>query len=361
VRFNRQNRWVSHPLLILVGMMLIAVIGAVIAALAVGAGVALVVARALASQHEFSQRSESLTEQVRQMSGHLGEFRQLVTRLQSDQARQTGELAARLDEAARVQAHLSDVTGGLREALASPKARGQWGERMAEDVLRLAGFAEGVNYRKQRATAAGTVPDFTFLLPQGLLLHMDVKFPVDNYLRYLECEGRADQARLRDAFLKDVRARVRELTRRDYADAETTVGFLLLFIPNESVFAFIGEHAPELFDEALGSGVLLCSPCTLFAQLALVRQSLDSVAVEQASKELLVYMGGFTEQWEKFTAHLDVVGKRLESTLKAYEELNGPRRRQLERKLDRVEDLRQREGLAQHADDVPALRAVGAD
>ena len=339
--------------------MLIAVSGAVIAALVVGAVLALVVARALASQREFSLRSESLTEQVRRMSGDLGQFRELVARLQSEQARQSGELGARLDDAAKVQARLADATGGLREALASPKARGQWGERMAEDVLRLIGFTEGVNYRKQKATAAGTVPDFTFLLPQGRLLHMDVKFPVDNYLRHLECENEVERTRLRDAFLKDVRARVRELTRRDYVDAETTIGFLLLFIPNESLFAFIGEHAPDLLDDALAEGVVLCSPCTLFAQLVLVRQALDNFAFEQASKEILACMGGFSEQWHKFTGQLEVVGKRLESVQKAYEELNGPRRRQLERKLDRVDDLREREGLAGHHEDLPALRAVG--
>ena len=48
---------------------------------------------------------------------------------------------------------LTENTQQLREVLASPKARGQWGERMAEDVLRLAGFLEGVNYRKQATLA----------------------------------------------------------------------------------------------------------------------------------------------------------------------------------------------------------------
>ena len=49
-----------------------------------------------------------------------------------------------------------------------PTARGQWGERMAEDVLRLAGFVENVNYVKQTQVEGGTGrPDFTFPLPEG--------------------------------------------------------------------------------------------------------------------------------------------------------------------------------------------------
>ena len=53
-------------------------------------------------------------------------------------------------------------------ALANPQARGQWGERMAEDVLRLAGFVENVNYRKQTQIEGGTGrPDYTFHMPKG--------------------------------------------------------------------------------------------------------------------------------------------------------------------------------------------------
>ena len=48
---------------------------------------------------------------------------------------------------------------------------------MAEDVLRLAGFVEGVNYLKQQQTGDGTRPDFTFLLPGHRQVHMDVHQP----------------------------------------------------------------------------------------------------------------------------------------------------------------------------------------
>ena len=37
---------------------------------------------------------------------------------------------------------------------------------MADDVLRLAGLVEGVNYRKQTSVAGGGIPDVTFLLPR---------------------------------------------------------------------------------------------------------------------------------------------------------------------------------------------------
>ena len=47
---------------------------------------------------------------------------------------------------AELTQHLASTTQGLREALANPKARGQWGERMADDILRHAGFVEHVTW-----------------------------------------------------------------------------------------------------------------------------------------------------------------------------------------------------------------------
>src|SRR5206468_9440445 len=184
---------------------------------------------------------------------------------------------------------------------ASPKARGQWGERMADDVLRAAGLLDGVNYRKQTAITGGTIPDFTFLLPHDLVLHMDVKFPVDNYLRYLEAATDTDRNAACAAFLRDVRTRVKEIAGRGYADPATTAGYVLLFIPNESVYAFIQEHDRELGDLALGQDVVLCSPFTLFAVLGVIRKTVDCALLERASDEILVALSRFSDQWGRFS------------------------------------------------------------
>ncbi len=245
-------------------------------------------------------------------------------------------------------AELTQTTQGLREALSSSKARGQWGERMAEDVLQLAGFVEGIQYRKQTAVAGGTgIPDFTFLLPRGVVLYMDVKFPLDNYLRYLDAESELDQRRHRDAFLKDVRSKVKELAGRAYQSSDAdTVDCVLLFIPNEQLYGFIQEQDGAVLEHALGHKIVMCSPLTLFAVLAVVRQAVDSFRLERTTSEILDVLGAFSKQWESFVTQIDAVGKRLESTTTAFDQLSGPRRRQLERQLDRIEDLRTDQAIA---------------
>jgi DNA recombination protein RmuC len=298
-----------------------------------------------AGSKEIDHQGRAIDRQVTSMAQELEKVTDVVAALQRDRIAQHGEVVQRLAEATKVSRRLDDTTHALREALASPKARGQWGERLAEDVLRVAGFQEGASYTKQKATPAGTIPDFTFPVSDGRVLHMDVKFPVANYLRHLEAESDAERQATKVAFLKDVRARVKELGGREYADPETTVGFQLLFIPNEAVYGFVHEHDPQLLEVALQAKVVPCSPSTLFAVLAVIRQAHDNLVLERTSDEILDCLGGFTAQWEKFCGQVDKVGRAMETAHTAFGDLSGTRRRALQRQVDRVDDLRRRRGL----------------
>jgi DNA recombination protein RmuC len=132
---------------------------------------------------------------------------------------------------------------------------------------------------------------------------------------------------------------------RGYVIPGITVDHVLLFIPNEAVYGFIHERDPDLADLALGQKVVLCSPFTLFAVLAVIRQAMDSFRIEQVGDEILQCLGGFGLQWQKFSEQVDVVARRLESTQRAYEDLAGTRRKALQRTIDQVDELRTRRGL----------------
>jgi DNA recombination protein RmuC len=230
----------------------------------------------------------------------------------------------------------------LREALSSTSARGQWGERMAEDVLRLAGFVDGVNYKRhQPLTGSAGIPDYTFLLPRGLLLHMDVKFPLNNYLRVLDATSDVERDHARKEFVRDVRLRLKEVARRDYVDtAAGTVDCVLLFVPNEQVYGYIQEQDRTILDDALRAKVVFCSPVTLFAVLAVIRQAVDNFQLSRTSHEILERLQGFEKQWERFVDQMDKVGRNLKTAANAFDDLEGTRRRGVERELERIDALR---------------------
>jgi DNA recombination protein RmuC len=279
------------------------------------------------------------------MTGELGRVTELMKELENDRERKFGQISQQLSQQHEGVVALMQTTQSLREALSSTKARGQWGERMAEDVLRLAGFVENVNYRKQRAIEGGRgIPDFTFFLPGELFLHMDAKFPLDNYLRCLEATSELDEKRYRGDFLRDVRQRVKDLGSRDYIDpGGGTVDFVLLFIPNEQLYAFIHGQDDTILEDAVRQGVVFCSPLSLFAVLALIRQTVDNFQLARTSDEILSLLGKFNDQWGKFVGQMDKVSARLDSAQKEFGALVGTRRNMLEKPLNQIDALRRQQ------------------
>jgi DNA recombination protein RmuC len=278
-----------------------------------------------------------------EMRTELSKLSEMVTTLGRSSAENFGHVTNSLQAHAEIATTLAESTRSLREALANPQARGQWGERMAEDVLRLAGFQENLNYVKQTQIEGGTGrPDYTFPMPKGHALYMDVKFPMASYLRYLEAGSAAEREAHLKRFLSDVRLRVKELAKRDYAGEsdQPSVDYVLLFIPNEQLTSFIHEHDAGLLDDAMGQKVVLCSPLTLFAFLGVIRQAFDNFMIEQTSDEILKLLGTFSAQWRKYNDQVDSVKKKFDQVDRAFEQLSGPRRRQLERPLRQLDELR---------------------
>lgn len=298
-------------------------------------------------EKDLEGKKKLIDQTLEAMKGDLQRVQNLVTSFEKDREKKFGELASQLKSTAEQTGKLQETTSQLRAALANTKARGQWGERMAEDVLRLAGFVEGINYRKQKTLeTTGTRPDYTFLLPQDLTVNMDVKFPLDNYLRYLEAEGESDKEGYKNQFLRDVKGRIKEVTTRDYINPEeNTVDYVIVFIPNEQVYAFINENDSSLLDEALNKKVILCSPITLYAILAVIRQAVDNFSLEKTAGQILSLLGSFNKQWASFLKSLEKMGKRIDEAQKEFVVLTSTRRNQLERPLRQIEDLRKQRGI----------------
>ena len=170
---------------------------------------------------------------------------------------------------------------------------------------------------------------------------MDVKFPLDNYIKCLDATNDLERERFRRSFLSDVRARVKELTVRGYlTDRDSTVDCLLMFVPNEQVLGFVQEHDDALLDDALQQRIVICSPLTLFAVLRVVRQSVDNFRLERTANEILMLLGEFEQQWDKFGAKLDKLSRSFSGAHKDLDELMTTRSRALQRPLDKITALR---------------------
>jgi DNA recombination protein RmuC len=153
---------------------------------------------------------------------------------------------------------------------------------------------------------------------------------------------------------------IKQVTNRAYIDTtDNTVDYVIVFIPNEQVYSFINETDPTVMDEALKQKVILCSPFTLYAVLAVIRQAVANFNLERTASEILKLLGEFSKQWGAYKEKFDTMGKKLDDAKKEYDALVTTRTNQLERPLRKIEDLRKQKAIdfdASMALDDTALR-----
>ena len=261
-------------------------------------------------------------------------------------------------------AGLAQQTQALNKVLSSSQGRGNWGEKMLVDILMQAGFERGINYEMQEKLEAGGKPDFTFHLPPDRVLYLDSKFPMENYLKYFEAQDDNTRKIMKDAFIKNVEDRVKELQDRDYVHQSNAnaLDYVLLFIPNEGVLGFIQQHKPSLIDEAVAKRVVLCSPLTLYAFLGVVRQATASFAMEQNANEVLRLLTNFGKAWgsyvknlKEISGHFEKMQKKLKAvtTGRVFSGVNKP--------LREIEDLAKSRGISSDNSAMQELDAALAE
>ena len=265
--------------------------------------------------------------------------------------KQASQLSEKMDESGKKVDSLNETTLKLNRVLSNNQRRGQWGEKMVKDILDFIGLKEGINYSAQKQMDdSRKIPDFTFNLPHGKQVNLDVKFPLDNYREYIAHEDKGiEKDNFKRLFLKDVRKHIDSLKGKDYISQGKTVDYVLMFIPNESIYIFINQEDESMIDEALKSKIVLCSPMTLYAVLSLIRQATESFHLEEKAVHLQTYVREFKKQWEKFGEKMTQMGKAIGSARKSFEELDGVRTKQLEKPMDKITDLSLGEGESRNS------------
>jgi len=304
-------------------------------------------------EKELEGKKKLIDQTLWEMKGNLERDLQrvqnLVKDIERDREKKFGELTNQLKSTAEQTVKLQETTNQLQSTLASRTDRGQWGQRIVEDVLRFAGFIEGINYQKQKAVENGTLPDFTFFLPQGRKVNMDVKFVWDNYSRYLKA-GKTDKEIYRKQLLRNVRERIKEATTRNYINpADNTLDYVIVLIPNEQIYTFINENDRTILDEALKKKAILCSPTTLYAILAIIRQAMDNFNLERTTGQVLSLLGSFKKQYDAFMESFKKMGRKIDEAQREFETLNTTRRNKLERQLREIDGLRKQKEISSEA------------
>jgi DNA recombination protein RmuC len=281
------------------------------------------------SDKNLDQKKELIDKNLEEMSKKLDSIQ-----------KQSTELNVNIEQNKVETKNLRNTTTKLREILSSSQKRGQWGESMVDDILQFLGLIENINYKRQLQVESGERPDYTFFLPRSKKINMDVKFPLSNYKKYIESDDENIKEISKKDFLKDIKNHIKTITNRAYINpGEGTVDYVLMFIPNESIYSFINKEDQDIINHALSNKVLLCSPLTLYAILALMHQATRNFAMEQKAHEVLALLESFKTQWDEYIKVFDKMGRSIQAAQNDYEKLSTTRRKKLEKPLNEIEKI----------------------
>ena len=257
---------------------------------------------------------------------------------------------------------LKNVTSRLNLTLSSNQKRGNWGEIQVEKILEDSGLVKGQNFETQKPMESGKIPDVTLNLPEGQILNLDVKFPLNNYMKYLDViekrENSIDESdydlldksasELKNDFLSDVRKRVNEVTKEGYIDPKNnTIDYALLFVPVEGIFQFIVENELELtngkidiYNEAIEKNIIMVPPSLLLVYYSTIKNAVETFSLQDKARDLIELHKVFLTQWEKYRKQIDGLQASITSLQNKYDELTNVRSNELFKVVEKIDDLK---------------------
>ena len=246
-------------------------------------------------------------------------------------------LTEKLEEQKTLTNQLKVTTEGLKNVLSNNQMRGQFGEQVAEDLLKMSGFVAGVNYNKQVVNDSSSRPDFTVYMPDGMKINIDSKFPYQNLVKMSEADGKEEKEKFKKAFEQDIKTKIKEVTSREYINPEeNTVDFVVLFIPNEMIFSFIYDRFPDVWQDAMGKKVILAGPFSFTAILRMVHQAYDNFRYQKNVATIIGYIKKFGEEFENYNKSFKDLGARIESLQKQYVAIDTTRTNQLVKIVNKI-------------------------
>ncbi|MDQ3018559.1 MAG: DNA recombination protein RmuC [bacterium] len=255
---------------------------------------------------EWMKEIKSGTEMTREnMQKSIDETNKAINERLDNAAKVIGGLQGKLGEMTQIGPDIRR----LSEVLASPKARGNFGEEMLENMLSQ--VLNKNSYKSQYKFNNGEIVDMAVFVGEKIL-SIDSKFSMENFRLYKQANEDDAAENLRKAFLRDIKKRIDEIHKKYILPQEKTFDFALMYIPSEGVFHEALEDAPTI-EYARNKKVYLVSPNTLYHHLQIILIALRGQQVNEVAEKLLHMVSGVKQESDKFGRSLGVLSNHIKN------------------------------------------------
>ena len=291
----------------------------IIALLVAGFGILLYMLMAMKKAADKPQDNESLKVMMEWMRDIKAGTEATKDSMEKSISATNKDINERLDNAAKVIGALQGRLGEmsqigpdirrLSEVLASPKARGNFGEEMLENMLSQ--VLNKNSYRSQFKFKNGEVVDMAVFVGDKIL-SIDSKFSMENFRLFKEANENDAADNLKKAFLRDIRKRIDEIHKKYILPQENTFDFALMYIPSEGVFHEALEDMATV-EYARNKKVYMVSPNTLYHHLQIILIALRGQQVNEVAEKLLHMVAGIQQESDKFGRNLGVLSNHIKN------------------------------------------------
>jgi DNA recombination protein RmuC len=278
----------------------------------------------LKAAEEKSQADTKIATQMEEMKTTVERMRQQSQEAAEKRIASETQLVSTIDEMRKASTTFFDETKKIAGALASSQTRGKFGEAQLQLLLEQAGLREGHEYDAQRSTTdadSSGIPDITVHMPGGSKFFIDSKFPFDRFLEAFGTEDQAERDELLAAHTKDLLKHVDALSKRGYHKSQGSPDFVVLFLPFETLLAEALRIDPTLLEKAFKVGVTLATPTTMMALLRTVGHIFTRNQLAENADDITKVAATFLKNITLLHSKIVAVGKAINSTSKAYEDL----------------------------------------
>jgi DNA recombination protein RmuC len=276
-----------------------------------------------------TQLATTNDQMFRQLSNQFSESQRLVTGVRDAVKDQLTELARRVGETQQATQQvfsLADQLKKLERVLTSQKQRGNLGEAGLALVLgNTLGPPKGGNYNLQHMFANGDRVDAVIMMPDGKIIPIDAKFPLENYLCVIDESDSDKRAEYENRFKNDLKNRIDETAKYVRPD-EKTVDFAFMFIPAEAIYydlmmnevGAVRANTRNLVEYAHEKKVIIVSPTTFAAYLQTVLMGFRAFTIERAALEIEKNVQTLGRHLNAYQEFFNKIGNSLSTTVGHY-------------------------------------------
>ena len=272
---------------------------------------------------DLEKRQQAINKTVEPVGEALKVFNDRVAKIEQRRTETDASLQQQLKQLAESQVQLSRTTGSLVQALRAPQVRGQWGEMQLRRTVEMAGMINYCDFEEQASVETDEGqrqrPDMLIRLPNERVVVVDSKVPLAAYLDALQSEDPDHQKERMVAHARHIRDHIKGLSAKSYwTQFDNAPEFVVLFIPNETIFSAALEQDPQLIELGVLNKVILATPTTLIALLKAIAYGWQQEAVAREAKEIAALGKELYERIGVVAGHFAKVGKSLGQSVDHY-------------------------------------------